>query len=201
VRITGGSLRGRSIPGRPGPGVRPTASRVREALFSIVGQQLDGRSMLDAFGGSGLMAFEAWSRGAGPVTVCERDRRAAGAIRRAAKDLCVPVDLRQADAAAVLASGRWDMVVLDPPYREDPVKWLELAEPACAWRLCIELRSGQTLPTEVGAMEQLRLRSYGDSTIAVYGPRPLTGVDEDEVVAEYSRVVEGDGKSANLRLG
>ncbi|MCE7957512.1 MAG: 16S rRNA (guanine(966)-N(2))-methyltransferase RsmD, partial [Acidobacteria bacterium ACB2] len=71
LRITGGHLRGRVLEGVPA-GVRPTASRVREALFSMVGQDLRGWSVLDAFGGTGLLALEAVSRGAAPVVVVER---------------------------------------------------------------------------------------------------------------------------------
>ena len=69
MRITGGSLRGRVVPGKVRPGVRPTSSRVREALFSMVGQDLEGVRVLDAFGGSGLLSFEAYSRGAIVTTV------------------------------------------------------------------------------------------------------------------------------------
>ena len=64
IRVTGGALRGRSLPARVPEGVRPTAGRVREAVFSMVGQDLRGWSVLDLFGGSGLIGIEAASRGA-----------------------------------------------------------------------------------------------------------------------------------------
>ena len=62
LRVTGGVLRGRVLPAPLPEGVRPTSARTREALFSIVGQDLEGLSFLDAFGGAGLIAIEAWSR-------------------------------------------------------------------------------------------------------------------------------------------
>ena len=71
MRITGGTLKGRVLPVPVSSGVRPTSSRVREALFSMVGNHLDGVTWLDAFGGAGLTALEASSRGAA-VTVFEK---------------------------------------------------------------------------------------------------------------------------------
>ena len=110
LRITGGTLRGRVLPSKLGPGVRPTTSRVREALFSMVGQDLSGWTVLDAFGGSGLLAFESVSRGADRVTVVERNGRAAAAIRAAAGALGVRIDLRVQDASSVLGTATWDSV-------------------------------------------------------------------------------------------
>ena len=75
MRITGGTLKGRVLPVPVSSGVRPTSSRVREALFSMVGNHLDGVTWLDAFGGAGLTALEASSRGAA-VTVFEKNGRA-----------------------------------------------------------------------------------------------------------------------------
>ena len=86
-------MRGRVLKGKVGPGVRPTASRVREALFSILGQDLGGRDFLDGFGGSGLITFEAISRGA-TVTTVERNRTIASGIQASAAQLSVEIDLR-----------------------------------------------------------------------------------------------------------
>lgn len=183
MRITGGTLRGRDVAVEGGPGVRPTSSRVREALFSMVGQDLDGRSALDAFGGSGLLAFEAASRGASPITIGERDRRVAGAIRRAAERLSVQVELHSGDVSRLMGTGRtWDLVMLDPPYRDAPEPWLRRAAPCCDWLLAIEYRAGVSLPTEVDGLEQVRARRYGDTALALYRARPAAGLDEDEVV-------------------
>ena len=81
MKLTGGQARGRSLRGRLPDGVRPTSARVREAVFSMLGQDLDGLAFLDAFGGSGLMGLEAWSRGA-QVVVYERQRATARWIQR-----------------------------------------------------------------------------------------------------------------------
>ena len=73
VRITGGSLKGRTVkvPGRPG--LRPTSARVREAVFHRLQHRLQGADVIDVFGGSGALSLEAWSRGAARVTCIERD--------------------------------------------------------------------------------------------------------------------------------
>lgn len=170
MRITGGRLRGRVLRGRVQAGVRPTSSRVREALFSMVGQQLDGWSALDGFGGSGLLAFEAWSRGADPVTVVERRARVAAAIRAEASQLGATVQVRQADLARVLPEGQWDLVLLDPPYDEAPEPWLERAAPAVGRLLVFEHRSAVTLPDTVGALVLVRSRVYGDTSLSLYAP-------------------------------
>lgn len=170
MRITGGRLRGRILRGRVQAGVRPTSARVREALFSMVGQTLDGWSVLDGFGGSGLLAFEAWSRGAHPVTVVERRGRVAAAIRAEARQLGATVAVRREDLARVLPEGSWDLVLLDPPYEQEALPWLELAGPAVRRLLVFEHSRAVTLPDEVGALELVRSRSYGDTSLTLYAP-------------------------------
>ncbi len=172
VRITGGHLRGRVL-SRVAEGVRPTHSRAREALFSMVGQELIGWSVLDAFGGSGLLAFEAASRGAAPVLVVERQREAARQIRASAMELGLEeAQLRvlQSDAIQVMRSGRWDLVLLDPPYAEDPLLWATRAEPVVGRLLVVEHRATRQLPERIGALALDRARTYGDTTLSLYRP-------------------------------
>jgi 16S rRNA (guanine966-N2)-methyltransferase len=170
MRLTGGNLRGRSIPGAVPSGVRPTSSRVREALFSMVGQDLSGWSALDAFGGSGLLGFEAHSRGAA-VLIVEQRPRVARQIREAAATLGAPVEVRCADAAAVLASGAvWDLVLLDPPYAEDPGLWLERAAAAVQEVLVLEHDASNDPPDAAGPLRLERRRRYGDTTLSLYRP-------------------------------
>lgn len=181
MRITGGELRGRVLPAKVQRGVRPTSSRVREALFSIVGQDLSGVGVLDAFGGSGLLSFEAASRGA-RVTTVERQRAAAQAIRTNASHLGVSIDLRVADVRGVLASGTWDVVLMDPPYADDPVEWVSEATPAVEALLVIEHRDGVGMPSEVGGLTLERSKRYGSSVLTVYRRRANPGLDEAGVV-------------------
>jgi len=122
VRIVAGSARGRRLVVPAGDDVRPTADRVREALFSSLQGRLAGARVLDLFAGSGALALEAASRGAASVTLVERDRRALEAIRRNVRAVdppqvtVCPVAVERA-LAGVLPGGPFDLVLLDPPYR------------------------------------------------------------------------------------
>ena len=82
MRIIGGSARGRRLFAPPGENTRPTADRVREALFNILAARLDGARVLDLFGGSGALALEALSRGAACAVIGDKDPGAVNVIRR-----------------------------------------------------------------------------------------------------------------------
>ncbi len=193
MRITGGSLRGRVLPGKVGRGVRPTTSRVREALFSMLGQDLSGWSVLDCFGGTGLLGFEALSRGADSLTVCERHRGAARQIRASAASLGVRIELRIGDAAQVLGTGTWDLVLVDPPYDADPLPWAERAAGSTAEVLVVEQRPGVVWHAQVGPLGLVKVRRLGDSDLAIYRARAVPGPDEVAVVVDDAPVIEGEG--------
>lgn len=122
VRIIAGSLRGRWITVPGGQRVRPTADRVREALFSILGARVPGARVLDPFAGSGALGLEAISRGAAEAVLIEADRRVAAAVRDSVDSLCVRDRVRviHADAIAEIERGRaqgpFDLVLADPPF-------------------------------------------------------------------------------------
>jgi 16S rRNA (guanine966-N2)-methyltransferase len=118
MRVIAGEYRGRRLVTPAGFDVRPTSDRVREALFSILGD-IEGLRVLDLFAGSGALGIEALSRGATDAVFVENDHRAADAIQ-ANLDAIGITDARlvRADALAWLrrAGGEWDLVFLDPPY-------------------------------------------------------------------------------------
>jgi 16S rRNA (guanine966-N2)-methyltransferase len=123
TRIIGGSAGGRRLATPRGSATRPTSDRVREALFSAVESwcgPLDGLRVLDLYAGSGAVGLEAWSRGAGVVTMVEQDRRTAALISENARTLgFAKAQVRAASVAAVLLkppSAPYDVVYLDPPY-------------------------------------------------------------------------------------
>jgi 16S rRNA (guanine966-N2)-methyltransferase len=122
MRIVAGAARGRRLVAPPCDAVRPTADRVREALFASLMPLLPGASVLDGFAGSGALGLEARSRGAARVTLVERDRRALDALRRnvAAVGLdattVVPGDMHRLAREGALAGAPFDLVLLDPPY-------------------------------------------------------------------------------------
>jgi 16S rRNA (guanine966-N2)-methyltransferase len=122
TRIIGGSVGGRGIRTPPGVHTRPTADRVREALFSAIESALGsitGLAFLDLYAGSGAVGLEALSRGAGAATLVERDRRAARLIGQNARQLGLSADVRATTVRQVLATApraAYDVAFLDPPY-------------------------------------------------------------------------------------
>src|ERR671936_809382 len=78
--MVGGEARGRPLRAVPGRSTRPTADRVRQSLFDLLGQRMDGLAVLDLYAGTGALALEALSRGAGRAVLVERDARACAAI-------------------------------------------------------------------------------------------------------------------------
>ena len=122
VRIIGGEHRGRRIAVPDRPGLRPTPDRVRETLFNWLGQRLDGLACLDLFAGSGALGFEAASRGAARVVMVENDAEAFRALEDARKTIGFgAVELIPGDAFDYLVRGEgvFDVVFLDPPFRQN----------------------------------------------------------------------------------
>lgn len=135
IRIIGGAWRRRVIRFPAADGLRPTPDRVRETLFNWLGQDLSGKRCLDLYTGTGALALESASRGAALVVAVDRSRALIDALRTTAAALDArALELRVADAQAHLVAERrqFDVIFLDPPFREDPWPWLL---PACEARL------------------------------------------------------------------
>ena len=147
------------------PGVRPTSSRVREALFAMIGHDLTGVRMLDAFGGSGLVAIEAWSRGAA-VTVVEKDPAIARSLRRRAAEVEAQLIIRVGD---VLESNEesFDGIFVDPPYAMGAQPAEVLAARAGSW-LVLECTRDLREPPFIGELQLDRRKDYGGSSLVVY---------------------------------
>ncbi len=185
LRITGGTLRGRVLRAPVQRGVRPTSSRVREALFDLIGHDLDGWRVLDAFGGSGLLAAEAASRGA-QVVCAERSPRVAAALRDGLSALDVPVTVRVGDAAAVAAAeGPFDAILADPPYADDGEAWLRKLAPHARAVVVVEQDARARLPDRLPGWAGRGVRRYGGTALWVYDALAAAG--------------EGDGDAAGDR--
>lgn len=120
VRIIGGEWRSRIITFPNQMDLRPTPDRVRETVFNWLGQDLSGRTCLDLFAGSGVMGFEAASRGAEQVVMVEVDAATLKALRVNADQLhAKQVELKLMDAMTFINmdSRCFDVIFLDPPYR------------------------------------------------------------------------------------
>ena len=129
VRIVGGVWRSRLIPIASVPGLRPTPDRVRETLFNWLGQDMGGLNCLDLFAGTGILGFEAASRGAACSTLIEYHPRAVATLNASAQALnAVQVEIIRGDALKFIQSTprKFDVVFLDPPYRQD---WIARVAP------------------------------------------------------------------------
>jgi 16S rRNA (guanine966-N2)-methyltransferase len=154
-----------------GAGTRPTADRVREALFSMLGD-LSGARVLDLYAGSGALGIEALSRGADSAVFVERDRGAASVIERNLADLGLEQRVICDDALRFIARGQgvFDVVFCDPPYDSGPRIAGTLAErlPALlADNARIVTESDKRNPLEL-SFPLVRERSYGDTRIAIH---------------------------------
>lgn len=123
MRIIAGEAKGRKLYAPGGEDTRPTADRVRESVFGILGPRVCGACVLDLFGGTGALALEALSRGAARATIVDASVKAISCIRRNAEAV-LGEDLSRADIlradyrkAIERLQGPFDLVFLDPPYR------------------------------------------------------------------------------------
>ncbi|HTX11886.1 MAG TPA: 16S rRNA (guanine(966)-N(2))-methyltransferase RsmD [Solirubrobacteraceae bacterium] len=178
MRVVAGRFGGRTLVAPRGPATRPTSDRVREALFSILGDSVAGARVLDLFAGSGALGIEALSRGASEVDLVDSSAAAVGAIRRNLDALSVVAVVRRQDAFAFLERARrdarqYDLVFLDPPYRRASALGRELSAalaPILAPDARVVAESDRRAPLELD-LELLDERRYGDTLIRIHGPR------------------------------
>lgn len=173
MRIVAGAYKGRRLHSPRGSSTRPTADRVREALFSILGN-VEGARVLDLYAGTGALGLEALSRGAACAVFVERDARAAAVIERNLEAVgTTDATLRRQDVLGFLAGerGTYDLVFADPPYDLAPRLGTQLSE-----RLPAVLSEGARIVTESDKRKPLELtlpllteRLYGDTRIALHG--------------------------------
>jgi 16S rRNA (guanine966-N2)-methyltransferase len=186
MRVIAGRFGGRRLLAPRGLTTRPTSDRVREALFSMLGD-IQGNVVLDLFAGTGALGIEALSRGAKRAVFVERDRAAVQSLRANLATLELPApeaELRVGDALAALRAARgagetYDLMFVDPPYKQARELGSELsvllpALLAPGARVVVE--SDRRVATEL-PMEIVQQRRYGDTTITIH--RHITE-DHDE---------------------
>lgn len=156
---------------------RPTSDRVREALFSILGD-VGGARVLDLFAGSGALAIEALSRGAGEATLVDSSTAAVEAVRRNLETLGIDAEVARQPVARFLRRAKenareYDLVFIDPPYRRASTLGRELTAtlpPVLAPGARVVAESDRRSPLEL-ELELLDARRYGDTLIRIYGSR------------------------------
>jgi 16S rRNA (guanine966-N2)-methyltransferase len=177
MRVIAGSLGGRRLTAPRGRDTRPTSDRVREALFSIL-EPVQGARVLDLFAGSGALAIEALSRGAAAATLVEPAPAALGAIRANLAALGLDAEVRAQSARSFLGGAsagarQYDLVFLDPPYRQARELSDELSAalgPILAPDARVVAESDRRAPLSL-ALELRDERRYGDTLIRIYAHR------------------------------
>jgi len=178
VRVIAGELKGQRLVAPKGWKVRPTSDRVREAIFSALGDRVVGARVLDLYCGTGALAIEALSRGAAAATLVDRDTRPAlGNVQRLG--LADRAELVRADVGRWLGqvstpafAGNFDLVFVDAPYKlaDLVAQDLDTHLPsllAAGGRAVIE--SGARRPLRIESLEPLRQRRYGAADVSIYG--------------------------------
>lgn len=178
LKLTSGSLKGRALTWKPSSSVRPTPAKVREAIFNILGDIQD-TIWADLCAGSGIMGFEALSRGAKQVYFVERHRQTLSQLRRnaeqfqmAAASVCLALPV-----AAFFNQGKapaFDIIYADPPY--DSQVYEEIltainAHPECLQPtgiLILEHRKRRELPEQCHSLQRTQQRLYGDTALSFY---------------------------------
>ena len=183
IKITGGSLRGRHIRTAAGLALRPSSARLRETLFNIIGENLQGSRFLDLCAGSGAIGFEALSRGAGEVFFVDSHPTSISLIKRNAAGLSVSAGFTiiRTDAPRAIGNFRrrgadFDYIFLDPPYDSDVAFRCLLSPDSHAiirrrGRLFVEHRRGQTWPDRSG---------WHETDSRVFGETVMTTFSEEE---------------------
>lgn len=178
MRVIAGELKGQRLVAPRGWKVRPTSDRVREAIFSALGDRVLGARVLDLYCGTGALAIEALSRGAGAAVLVDRDTRPAlGNVQRLGLE--ERAELVRADVARWLAqvssgsfAGNFDLVFVDAPYKlaDRVTQDLNSHLPellAAGGRAVVE--SAARRPLRIDSLEPLRQRRYGAADVTIYG--------------------------------
>ncbi len=177
MRVIAGDLKGQTLVAPRGWKVRPTSDRVREAIFSALGELVAGATVLDLYCGTGALAIEALSRGAERAVLVDRDTRPAlGNVERLG--LRERAELVRGDVGRWLtaipegrAAPRFDLVFVDAPYRlaDRVAQDLNTHLPrllASGGRAIVE--SGAGRPLRIDSLESLRQRRYGAADVSIY---------------------------------
>ncbi len=188
IRIVAGSHKGMRLVVPRGDKTRPTADRVRESLFNILGERVVGALVLDLFAGSGALGIEALSRGARGALFIDQEALSVAAIRRnlthtSLEGCAQVVRARLPRARSVESRGPFDLIFLDPPYNRDLVaeslKWIDEAS-LCALggRVVVEHSIKEELPDDLQNLKPLRQRHFGETALTIFSAEQSGGKGE-----------------------
>lgn len=176
IRITGGEAKGRQIKVPEGLSVRPTASKMRQALFNILGSRVPESHFLDLCAGTGVMGIEALSRGAASLTAVDESPRNVRAIENALKALKFDAEVIAGDVRDVVArlpAEHFDIIFADPPYKTKlPGAILELVDRKGLLKpdgiLAVEHSRDYKFPENLSTLVFAKKREYGQSAFSFF---------------------------------
>ncbi len=185
MRVIGGAYRSRLLTAPRGLSTRPTSDRLRETLFNVLAERIEGAAFADLYAGSGAVGIEALSRGASHVSFLESAPAALAAIRAnlAALNIHFGFRIEASEVAAalrVLSASRtiqpWNLVFLDPPYHAsraylNTLTTLGQAESPLLAPHCMviaEHQHKQPLASQYGSLYRTRVLKQGDAALSLY---------------------------------
>ena len=180
MRVITGIARGRKLQTLDGEDVRPTTDRVKEAIFSIVQFDIEGRNVLDLFAGSGQLGIEALSRGAKSAVFVDSNSDAIEIVKKnlAAAKLLTSAIVLETDCCSFLRSKgeKFDLAFLDPPYRKGI---LQKALPIVTEHMnkggIIVCESGadEEMPEDANDFKLLKQYRYGKTKVTTYSHKDV----------------------------
>ena len=175
MRVITGTARGMRLKTLEGETTRPTSEKVKEAVFSAIQFETEGRHVLDLFAGSGQLGIEALSRGAADAVFVDSDKNAIRIIRENVEKTKFTDNSRivQTDALAFLNMNvtMFDMIFLDPPYASGLME--KVLDKVCDFvtvngPVICEHSASDTLPDSVGSLVKQKEYKYGKTAVTVY---------------------------------
>lgn len=177
MRVITGSARGAKLRTLEGLSTRPTSDWVKEAIFNIIQFDIEGRRVLDLFGGSGQLAIEALSRGAAYAVLVDQNPQAVSVIKENLKKtkLDQKASVFQSDYLRFLSTtrDRFDIIFLDPPYAENFIenalrKISEIDILTEGGIIVCERSRERSLPATVGDLICSKDYCYGKTAVNLY---------------------------------
>jgi 16S rRNA (guanine(966)-N(2))-methyltransferase RsmD len=179
LRVVSGAAKGRKLKDVPGDSTRPVTDMVKQALFNILGADVDGSAWWDLFGGTGAIGIEALSRGAEFVRFSELDRLAIETIKSNLQTtgFTAQADVRRGDAFTMLAASpdrMFDYVYIAPPqYKEMWSKALLALDANPGWLsegawVVVQIHPREEHAAELQNLKQFDVRKYGSTLLIFY---------------------------------
>jgi 16S rRNA (guanine(966)-N(2))-methyltransferase RsmD len=182
MRIVAGSAKGRALAGPKSTSkhIRPTADRVRETIFNVLGQWLEGQAVLDLYAGTGALGLESLSRGAKKTVLVDSDREALALCRTNTDTLgftrqveILPQPVERALATLGKRGDKFELIFADPPYAARVVETVleALAHHgvvAPTGTIVIEHDKREAAPASHAGFEQVDQRRFGDTLVTLF---------------------------------